>query len=56
MNLDNKINTTKIGDQFEAKSLDIIMKVIEDGQLAHLADHVKIFQKKEYYSSLRKKI
>jgi len=55
INLDNKINTTKLGDQFEAKSLDIIMKVIEDGQLAHLADHVKIFQKKEYYSSLRKK-
>lgn len=51
----NKINTTKIGDKFENKSLGIIKKVIEEEQLGHLTNHIKIFQKKEYYSSLRKK-
>lgn len=51
----NKLNTTEIGDKFESKSLDIINKVIEEEQLGHLADHIKIYKKKGYYSSIRKK-
>ena len=51
----NKLNTTKIGDKFETQSLEIIKKVIEEEQLGHLTNHIKIFQKKEYYSNLRKK-
>jgi Zn-dependent peptidase ImmA (M78 family) len=50
-----KLNTTEIGDRFESKSLEIIKKVIEEEQLGHLTEHIKIFQKKEYYSPLRKK-
>lgn len=50
-----KLNTTEIGDRFESKSLDIIRKVIEEEQLGHLSNHIRVFQKKEYYSSLRKK-
>lgn len=51
----NKLNTTEIGDKFESKSLDIIKKVVEEEQLGHLADHLKIYQKKGYYSNIRKK-
>ena len=50
-----KLNTTKIGDEFESKSLDIIKKVIEEEQLGHLASCLQIFSKKEYYSPKRKK-
>jgi hypothetical protein len=50
-----KINTTEIGDKFENKPLDIIRKVIEEEQLGLLSDYIKIFQKKEYPSTLRKK-
>ncbi|WP_057938840.1 ImmA/IrrE family metallo-endopeptidase [Algoriphagus resistens] len=49
------MNTVEIGDKFESKSLDIIKKMIEEEQLGHLTEHIKIFRKKEYYSSLRKK-
>ncbi|MES2591754.1 MAG: ImmA/IrrE family metallo-endopeptidase [Bacteroidota bacterium] len=51
----NKLNTTKIGDEFESKSLAIIKKVIEEAQLGHLAPCLQIFSKKEYYSPQRKK-
>ncbi|MBP6871308.1 MAG: ImmA/IrrE family metallo-endopeptidase [Bacteroidales bacterium] len=50
-----KLNTVEIGDKFESKSLGIIKKLIEEEQLGHMAECIKIFQKKEYYSSLRKK-
>jgi len=50
-----KLNTTEIGDRFESKSLEIIKKVIEEEQLGHLTEYIKIFQKKEYYSIYRKK-
>ncbi len=50
-----KLNTTEIGDNFEMRSLGIIQKVIEEEQLGHLIDHIKIFQKKEYFSAQRKK-
>ena len=49
-----KVNTTKIGDQFETKSLEIIKKVIEDEQLGHSSNYLKIYSHKEYYSQLRK--
>lgn len=51
----NQLNTTRIGDEFESKSLAIIKKVIEEEQLGHLASCLKIFSKKKYYSTLRKK-
>jgi Zn-dependent peptidase ImmA (M78 family) len=50
-----KLNTVEIGDKFELKSLGIIKKMIEEEQLGHLTEHIRIFQKKEYFSSLRKK-
>ena len=51
----NQFNTTEKGDKFENKSLEIITQVIERQQLGHLATYLKVFQKKEYYSHLRKK-
>lgn len=51
----NKMSPTIVGDKFESKSLEIIKKVIEEEQLGHLADHLKIYQNKGYYSHLRKK-
>ena len=51
----DKLNTTEIGDNFESKSLDIIRRVIEEEQLGQLSNCLRIFQKKEYYSVLRKK-
>ena len=51
----NKKNTVEIGDNFEYKSLSIIRRVIDDGQLGHLSNHIKIFHRKGYYSELRKK-
>lgn len=53
--LANKTNTTKIGDEFESKSLGIIHKMIEEEQIGHLAKHLRIYQKKGYYSETRKK-
>ena len=50
-----KLNTVEIGDKFESKSLDIIKKLIEEEQLGHMTEYIRIFQKKEYYSTLRKK-
>ena len=50
----NTSNTTKTGDNFELKSLEIIKKVIEEEQLGHLINYLQIFQKKEYYSHKRK--
>ena len=49
-----KINTTKIGDQFESKSLEILKRVIEEEQLGSLSKHLRIFSKKGYYSHIRK--
>ena len=48
-----KLNTTAIGDKFESTSLEIIKKMIEEGQLGHLSQYLKIYQQKEYFSSLR---
>jgi len=48
-----KLNTTAIGDKFELKSLEIIKKMIEVGQIAHLSQYLKIYQQKKYFSSLR---
>jgi len=53
--LTNKLNTTEIGNLFESKSLEIIKKVIEEEQLGHLANCLRIYQKKGYYSAQRKK-
>jgi Zn-dependent peptidase ImmA (M78 family) len=44
----NKDNTVKIGDSFEEVSLEIIHKMIEQGDLGHLKECVKVFKKKEY--------
>lgn len=49
------MNTTEIGDRFESKSLDIIKRVIEEEQLGHMIDYIRIYQKKGYHSTLRKK-
>jgi Zn-dependent peptidase ImmA (M78 family) len=53
--LANNTNTTKIGDEFETKSLDIIRKVIEKDQLAVNPQYIKIYPKQGYYSNDRKK-
>lgn len=49
------MNTTEKGDKFESKSLDIIKKVIEEQQLGHMTEYIRIFQKKGYPSDKRKK-
>ena len=49
------MNNVEKGDQFELKSLSIIKRVIEEEQLGHLSEHLKIFEKKEYFSSDRQK-
>ncbi len=49
-----KASTKKVGDQFESKSLGILNKIIEEERLGHLAEYLKIFPQKEYYSHLRK--
>jgi Zn-dependent peptidase ImmA (M78 family) len=49
------MNTVEIGDQFELKSLGIIQKLIESEDLGLFSKHIKVFQKKGYYSNLRKK-
>lgn len=48
----NKLNTVEIGDNFEKQSLELIKKVIEEGQLG-ISDHLKIYTKKKYYSKTR---
>ncbi len=49
------MNTVEIGDKFESKSLDILKRLLEEKQLGLLTENIKIFQKKGYYSTLRKK-
>lgn len=53
----NNKNTCEIGDDFELKSLEIIKKAIEEGQLGHTGKYAKIYTKsdKGYYSEKRKK-
>ncbi|WP_057937914.1 ImmA/IrrE family metallo-endopeptidase [Algoriphagus resistens] len=49
------MNTVNKGDKFESKSKEILKKVIEEERLGHLADCLRIFEKKKYYSHERKK-
>jgi len=49
----NKLNTKKIGDDFEIKSLRIIEKLIKDEQIGPLEKYLKIYSKKKYYSHIK---
>lgn len=49
------LNTTAIGDAFESRSLEIIKRLIEEEQIGHLKQHLKIFRKKGYFSHSRQK-
>jgi len=49
------MNTVKKGDDFESKSRQILKKVIEEERLGHLAEYLRIFEKKKYYSHERQK-
>jgi Zn-dependent peptidase ImmA (M78 family) len=49
------MNTSKIGDDFESRSLEIIKRMIDEDQLGHPAKFLKITPKALYYSSVRKK-
>ena len=55
MNTEKKRNTTQVGNEFEIKAFDIINRVIQQEQLGHCSKYIKLFQKKGYYSALRKK-
>jgi restriction endonuclease Mrr len=50
-----KLNTTKLGDDFESRSLEIIKKVIQEGQLGHMIDFLHFIPKAKYHSAKRKK-
>jgi len=54
--LKTKINTTEKGNQLELRALDIIQKLIEDNQISHLKENLRIKRKPEskYYSNIRK--
>jgi Zn-dependent peptidase ImmA (M78 family) len=49
------MNTVKIGDTFEKKSHDVIVKAVENGELGICESASKVFQKKGYYSRDREK-
>lgn len=49
----NSLNTTVIGDEFERRSVEIITKVIKEGQLGYLSDCLRIYPKGKYHSKLR---
>lgn len=49
----NSLNTTVIGDEFERRSVEIITKVINEGQLGYLSDCLRIYPKGKYHSRLR---
>jgi hypothetical protein len=47
------MNTTLKGDLFEQRAYDILLKAINEGQLASLPANCRVFQKKAYYSKDR---
>lgn len=47
------MNTVKKGDEFEDKALQLIEKLIEDGQIGHLRDCLRIKRKAKFYSPQR---
>ena len=49
------MNTVKIGDDFEEKSKYIIEKALTNKELGLIPEFCKVFRKKGYYSSRRKK-
>ncbi len=49
------MNTVKVGDEFEKKSYDLIVKAIKNDELGISESSAKLFQKKGYYSRDREK-
>lgn len=49
------MNTVKVGDKFEQKSYDLIVKAIKNEELGISESSAKVFQKKGYYSRDREK-
>ncbi|MCK0125232.1 hypothetical protein MWU76_12565 [Gelidibacter sp. F2691] len=49
------MNTVKIGDKFEDKSYDLIVKAIQNGELGISASTAKVQRKVGYYSKDREK-
>ncbi|MFC4738577.1 ImmA/IrrE family metallo-endopeptidase [Flavobacterium ponti] len=49
------MNTVKIGDDFEKKSYYIIENALNNKELGLIPEYCKVFRKKGYYSSRRKK-
>ena len=47
------MNPTQKGDILENKSLALIWNAIEEKRIGVIADYVKVFQKKGYYSKDR---
>lgn len=48
------MNTTKKGDSFETRSIEIIKKVMSDGQLGHMTSYINIIPKAKYFSPMRR--
>ena len=48
------MNTTKKGNLFEQKSLEIIEKLINEERLGFLKEYIKLYTKEKRYSELRK--
>lgn len=48
------MNTKEKGDDFETRSLDIIKKVMAEGQLGHMTPYIDIIPKATYYAPMRK--
>lgn len=49
------MNTVAKGDSFEKRSYDLLVKAINEGQFGFVPEYARVFQKKAYYSQLRKK-
>lgn len=52
-----KPSTVEKGDDFESRALGIVQRLIEDSQISHLPEHIRVYTKKDkgYFSSLREK-
>ncbi len=53
--MERKISNVEKGDDFENRALGIIKKLIEDSQISHLPEQIRIYTKKDkgYYSNMR---